>query len=254
MKKTILFISFIALIASCSSDYRVKTLRGESPTKEMYKFPLLDGGNPVICQSINNELSELYLNIQVGTEKESLFEKVWSSNVNSIPERTDIDFSVKHLDTRLYSLNITGFYIGAYLNEIDDYLNFDLRTGKRVQMDSLFTIEGKQEVIKRLSAYKRKLMNEKIDLALHKLNEVSLPMSEREHFAEMYDLYKNCPNQVDALNYIGFYKKKDSIYFRIESCALQYNKAVDEIGNFEFALPLSALKDQYSNYGRELLL
>lgn len=253
MKKTIFILALLAVFTSCSKNYRVKTMYAESPNKEIYNFPILEGGEPTICETINNRLTSLYLNLEMGDEKESLFERVWSADINSLPERTDLNYQVFRLDKKLYSVNITGMYVGAYLNPINDYRNFDLTTGEEIYLDTLFTKRGVDEMSSILCRNKKSLMSQKIKLSKEKLEQADISMNDREYYAEMYDLYNNCSSEIESLDFVSFYVRNDSLFFVVESCALHYNQAVDEIGNFEYGESVSKLHGKLSNYGKHLL-
>lgn len=252
--KTILRLLVISFFfVSCSREFQVQNRTGESPIKEMYSFPILVGGDEKICEAINNELSSSYLNLKLGEESKSIFEKIWSASEDQMPERTDLAYRVEYLGAKLYSVNITGFYVGAYLNPIDEYRNFDLRTGREIYLDTLFSPDGEQKICNELSLYKKGLLDEKIQFAREQMSKENMDMDERTQYAEMYDMYVNCSSTIDGLTPVSFYRKGDSLFFVLDPCSVHYNRGLDELGTFYFGQALSQLKPHLSSYGKDLL-
>lgn len=221
-----------------------------------YEFPLLKGKNEAITHSINNYLTSNFLDIQWGSQKESIFENVWATPSNSIPMLNDLSYKIHTLNDKIYALTLSAEGCGAYCEYFNQSFTFDIQTGKVIHQDTLFTEKGKAALLELLKTRKSKKILKWIDNLSDTLAQKTLSDEERADYKYAIELYQECVSNVEfhSLRYLDIRITATNFTIYSSPCFSHVNRALDELGTFKFDFITEEIKEWLSDYGRSVLL
>lgn len=257
MKLVILFFVLFCFGVVDAQDYYVEELSESNPSfpEDVYVFPIVKGGDPVVAQKMNAYLMENELNIKPGDQKISIFENVWRTEEKFMPDVSDLMFGVNFSNEKLMCISITGEACGAYCEEYENNYTFDLQTGNIVSLKELFTPDGQQELLRQINTYKREVLDKKI-AEIKSIIALDTLSSEEDvlYYQEMFYLYESCDANHGSLEYFEYVPSDEYIYIIAERCSSHVDQYVDELWDFEIEIPLSSNIGLLSEKGKEKLL
>ncbi len=237
----------------------VKEIKQKNPiTKEVYVFPnIIFNNSKTVEQKINNSLRSEILSVDSGTSVNKIFDQVWRTKEQS-PTLSDITYSVIRNSQSILSLSITAEGCGAYCETGTNYFTFNLKTGNKLSLDSIFTYQGITILVDSLNRSKTGKIKAKIReiQSIIKSNKFQKDKDQKEYYLEMLDLYKDCLNKRVSLEYMSNLKfvitnKRLKIYS--DRCSAHYNMAMDELWSFEYVADLKYWLKYLTSYGLGLM-
>ncbi len=221
-----------------------------------YQFPLLNLDDSMMNDKINSSLVADFLEIKLGEEKVSIFENVWATQENQIPPLNDLAYKIQLLNSKIYSLTLSAEACGAYCENFDLSYNYDVQTGKKINADTLFSEKGKASILELLKRRKAKKMVKYLDEIADSLASKNLSDDDEARYLKMQELYNNCIKEdyLHSLNYLDIRISKNTMTIILSRCSSHANRAIDELGSFEFTFILADIREWLSPYGLELLL
>lgn len=252
----LLFIFFIQLSFAQKHQFKIKEIVEVNPINknQTYKFPLLEGEKE-ISKKVNRDLIQSVLELDITQKHKSIFENIWTTKEKSIPNLSFLDYQINQLNDRVYSVTFHSEGCGAYCEEFDISFNYDVKTGNRIQLESLFSEEGKATILEKLN-------NQKIALIKETISKLELEKGKTNIRAEIVDytkriqLLKNCKDksEIDSLNYLDFKITENQIIIYSGRCSNHAMRALDEIGEFEYIFKTKNIKKLLSNFGKNILI
>ena len=255
MIKNILNLLLILIFFSCSSDenFSVKKIEETKPNSPelKYDFPLLVGKPLHINKKVNSEIFKDFLDIDINKEHKSIFENVWGTKENSISILSDLTYSINTLNKKMYSVTLNADGCGAYCEFFSTTYNYDLSNGHRIYLDSIFSKKGKKELLLLISSEKRK----EIESYILKINNEVVSKQDKNRLNQTIELYKNCLNSLpfNSLEFIDFKIIDKTIVLTSERCSNHAERALDELGDYQFIIKQSQINSLLNKYGKNIL-
>lgn len=236
----------------------IDTLDFYSPYQEktIYYYPVIRWECvPRVADSINHHLVR-YLGVEPGTESVNIFEKIIPRPYHGV---VDVSFTVQARNDRYINLRIESESCGANCKRGDDGLNYDLYTGRFIELPDLFTTEGERLMIDSLRTYTRRRITSFIAQLKAKLDD---PREDPDIIAETILIYEGC-NWLDEewgpfdregfLNEVDISISDDGITTTLDRCSAHVNRALDELWEHEYIVDIKQWKKHLSPYGRLVL-
>lgn len=260
MRKLDLILLFIIFSnAVLAQPVIVKELKQINPiTKETYRFPKIAIKNSLnTSEKINNTLRFEVLNTEAETPDSKIFESVWRT-VQQSPTIHDLSYTINSIDKSLLSLSITGQGCGAYCEGFVSYFTFNLKTGNKLTLDSLFTEEGIKALTDSLNFSKQNKLKAKITQIEHTLKTKSIRNDQwkYKYYSEMLKLYNECLSNNISTEYVknlGFVAKGKTLNVFTERCSSHYNMTLDELWTFKYIIRISTWQKHLTQYGKSLI-
>ena len=251
----LLFIFFIQLSVAQKHQFKIKEIVEINPTNknQTYKFPLLVGEKE-LSKKVNRDLIQSLLELNITEKHKSIFENIWTTKEKSIPNLSFLDYQINQLNDNVYSVTFHTEGCGAYCEEFDISYNYNIKTGKRIQLESLFSEEGKTIILEKLNKQKIGLIKEtisKLELEKEKTN----IRADIVDYTKRIQLLKDCKDksEIDNLNYFDFKITENQIIIYTERCSNHAMRALDEIGEFEYFFKTKDIKKLLSNFGKNVI-
>ena len=254
MIKNILKLFLILIIFSCNSDenFCVKKIEETKPNSPelKYEFPLLVGKSLHITKKINSAIIKEFLDLDINKAHKSIFENVWGTKEFSIPVLSDLTYGINTLNKKIYSVTLNADGCGAYCELFSTTYNYDLSNGNRIYLDSIFSIKGKKEILTRLSSKKRK----EIENYILKISNEDVSKQDKNRINQTIELYKNCLNNLpfNSLEFIDFKIIEKTIVLTSERCSNHAERALDELGEYQFIFKQSEITSLLNTYGKNI--
>ncbi len=228
-------------------------------TKEVYVFPkVIIPQHKSTADKINEVLLE-FLEIKKADVKKSIFENVWEpKNENCAWLYHDLGYKVLLNNATILVIDVWAEFGKHNTTNIEHYL-FDIETGNRVKLDSLFEESLKKNFAqilydKKDSIIKSYLITVEDSLIVHQRNKDTSSL-ERDNY--MLDGYKRCieshSSSENDLEYVGFYFLNNKLHFNLEQCFCWAANAYDELGDYHFEFTYKELEPYLSAYGKRIL-
>lgn len=240
-------------LTSCSQDFSVRKLVESNPhfPDDEYTFPILEGPNKTVTRKVNSFLVNEQLSIEFGQEKESIFENIWQKPDNPTARINYLTFKVNLLNEKLYTVTISGEYCGAYCEGYDMSYTFDLKKGDLLTLDTLFSENGQERLLRELTQHKRTLLERKIEEVKQITQSDTLDSGDEEYYRNMLDLYQNCDSKYADLKNFRYIPSQDSLQIIYGRCSAHYNRNVDELWYFNKSVSISEWSEELSEIGKE---
>ena len=261
MKQLLFFLSLF-LSTLLQGQAVIKEIKEINPNRksDKYIFPwVIIPGNKTATGRINNELIRHELEIEDRKKiKRSIFENVWATREQPTPMRSDFAYAVLNNDKRVLSMSVSAEGCGAYCEYATSYHSFDIRTGKKIILDSLFTPEGAKIICDSLTKGKRRMIGTEINALTDSLKDPAgrININDKERFERAKEMYEYCLELTDETNfeYLHFYFIKNTLFIIVEQCSAHMTRALDDIGDFKFSFRLKDWKNYLSGYATRLIL
>lgn len=256
--KTLLIFIVLSKFSFCQSAI-IKEIKQKNPLSgELYVFPnIILIKSDIVELKINNLLRSDILYIDTITAENKIFDQVWRVTDRS-EIVSDIAYKIKYNSGYILSLSITAQGCGAYCETGTDYFTFNLHTGNKITLDSLFSKDGIQTLADSLNLSKTKKLNAEIRNIRNKLKskKIETDKEEKELCTEMLELYTDCLTTKIDPEYVGdmkFVFKGESLSIYSDRCSAHHNMAIDELWIFEYKVNLSRWAKYLSPFGRKVI-
>jgi hypothetical protein len=258
MKRKLVLFFILLTNYSFGQTAIIKEIKQKNPiTKEIYVFPKIIIQNAKSIElKINNYLRTEILFADSGISENKIFNKVWRTNEQS-PTFGDITYKVFRNDKSILSISITGQGCGAYCETGTNYFTFNLNTGDKLTLESLFTKKGIYILVDSLNISKTKKIEAKIREIQNiiKSNNFLKDKNRKEYYLEMLDLYKNCLNRkidTEFVSDLRLIMTNKNLQIYSGRCSAHYNMAVDELWEFEYTVDVKVWIKYLTPYGFSL--
>ena len=257
MKTVIILCSLLTTCLAFSQSYSVDTVSEKCPyfPGEPYAFPILKGGDELVTNKINTHLTTDFLDKPYLDNEPGLFKEVWGTQDNPYPQLSEIDFEVK-ITNKIYSIEINALGCGAYCEQFHTTYSYDLNTGDLITLDTLIETILEAELLTFLELLKSNTINKQLLSIDEMCKNDSISEDNKAYYLEMKDMYNDCLrwSKYENLNYFEFIVKDGFIILESGRCSAHVNRALDEIGSFEFKFKIDKIEKYLSPYGKKLLL
>jgi hypothetical protein len=255
IKKNIFYLFVLFLSCTSKENFETIKIKEANPNflEQKYEFPLLKGKPISISKKINFEIIKDFLEVNINDNYQSIFENVWSTIENPIPRISDLSYNVNILNTKIYSITLTGETCGAYCEEFSDSYNFDLSKGNKITLEGLFTIEGKVELLQILSTKKKKIIENHLIKLKTKVNTSN--KEDEKYINSTIKLYEYCLEGIPfvSLEYFDFKVINNNIIITSDRCSNHAMRALDELGEYVYIFKKSDLNSFLNDYGIKIL-
>ena len=129
---------------------------------ELYIFPdIIVPNSKQISKRINFVLRSDILSVDSSNNGKHIFSQVWltDSQASTI---SDISFNIIQNSNNILSLSISAEGCGAYCEEFTRYYSFNLNTGNKLTIDSIFTNNGLSVLSDSINEFRRKKIKNEI--------------------------------------------------------------------------------------------
>ena len=248
MRKILYLLLAIILFTNCKTEeFTILNLRESKPKfpKQIFEFPVLNGKKN-ITDNINRQLIQSLFDINVKSDYKKVFQNAWATKESSLNNLSFLNYKIYALNEQLYSVTFYTEGCGAYCEEYEQSYNFDIKSGNKIILDSLFTLTGKKKFLKNISNQKSKEINNYITW---------LEKEQKSKENQSIELYRTCLKSLPfkSLEYIDFKIKKDSIILASDRCSNHAMRALDNLGDYTFTFHKSDLNILLNDYGKNLL-
>ncbi|WP_208155390.1 hypothetical protein [Winogradskyella pelagia] len=220
---------------------------------QSYEFPFLSGSNKVINDKINSIIISDLLDIEMGNEKLSIFENVWSTEKNKIPRLAFLKYKTEILNSEIYSVSFFGEGCGAYCEEFQSTYTFLLENGEQLNLENILSDSGQKRLLAELIKYKRELLDKAILSVENDMQNVNATKSDLEVFQMEIGLYKNCFLNYKSLEHFRFVPSDNVIDIYIDRCANHASRALDNVGITKFQLKINEWENEFTELGKSLI-
>lgn len=242
------FIIAICILISFQSQAQSvvvkKITRINKFTEEKFIFPVIIVPKSVDkTNKINNTLRKEILDVNILTPVEKIFDKVWQTKKNETLGTLNIDFEILFNTQWLLAIKFNEELCGAYCESHDSYYNFNLKTGNKITLFSLFNQAGQQKLLQYLDSSKISILKNKL-LEIQDTLKVITNTNRKDdidYYKEMIELYQVCLDNyhpIDDMTYLKFYLADSVITIYSNRCSAHYNRSLDEINEFEYKIDL----------------
>ncbi|KOY50466.1 hypothetical protein [Polaribacter dokdonensis] len=248
MRKILYLLLAIILFTNCKTEeFTILNLRESKHKfpKQIFEFPVLNGKKN-ITDNINRQLIQSLFDINVKSDYKKVFQNAWATKESSINNLSFLNYKINALNEQLYSVTFYTEGCGAYCEEYEQSYNFDIKSGNKIILDSLFTLTGKKKFLKNISNQKSKEINNYITW---------LEKEQKSKENQSIELYRTCLKSLPfkSLEYVDFKIKKDSIILASDRCSNHAMRALDNLGDYTFTFHKSDLNILLNDYGKNLL-
>lgn len=226
-------------------------------TKEVYTFPkIIMPEAKSVSDIINFQLQSDMLGVDSGVKEDNIFNKVWRT-IEQTPTFSDIEYEVIYNNNFILSLSISGQGCGAYCEETTNYFVFNLKTGRNLSLDSLFSKEGLIRIVDCINELRHKEISVKIKNIKDtlSLSYIQKDNAQLEQYGDMLKLYEECRDMKIELKYLNLQKfivmgKKVTVI--TDRCSNHYNMNIDDLWYFRYHFLMENYKYYLTDYGRSI--
>jgi hypothetical protein len=232
MKKIIYFLLLTLGSFNTFSQSSKLIVEDLKPTIDGNKFPIIKYKNDSKVEyKINTLLQIENLEHLPNNFKKNPFEKVVMGEEGINGSTQFYGYKKNTTPENILSLMINGEATGAYSEEFEMYYNFDLRTGKKINLNDIITESGITIITKKLN----KNVKQKIENFLAARKKGHKNKEQKDLLSDQMLLYTECLDNIEqtTIEYYKYYFKKDSITFVRERCSNHAMRAIDDLGGFE---------------------
>lgn len=220
----------------------IDTLRDVQPwaPHQAYSFPKVGIANrPSLAERINKDIALDLLEVDIDTLKGPLFEQVWGDAGGSLPRLSTLAWTAAQPLAYVLSIGFSGESCGAYCEGFSIHCNYDLRTGERLQFDSLFTHVGFVAVNDLVEKRWSMVVEREIALLEDTLRKHGRSAEEREELTASLNLYKTCLAERSGVRpYVeDFDMLRNELWLRVARCSAHVERDADTLGSVVMALP-----------------
>ncbi len=222
-----------------TKDLFIEKLKSPA-TEQVFPFIVYDA-HPNVARKINAFLQLEELEIIVGQNNEDPFRKLEENNYVVNYE----SWSKLRTVESILTLMLLGNATGAYSETFNHAYNFDLSSGKSINIEDFLTEEGLLLVKRKVIIHNQKLIADFI----HQIKSDSMNQFQKDQL----DLYANCIMD-DDYGFYTFYFSEATISFVRGRCASHAVRALDDLGEFVHTFTFEEIRPYLSDYGKSLLV
>jgi hypothetical protein len=225
-------------------QFGIMELTDTSRLETIYTFPILvSHGNDSAVARINRTLQQAELELEVGTQDSSIFEKIWPAE-DSFSGITEFGYRIIENSSKIFSIEFNKEGCGAYCEGFSSYYSFDANTGALLKLDQILTETGFHQLRKEVIEERRTLIQQSIEQA-----------DSTEEGMEMKEMYTQCLDYITELSFnpLAFYVDNGKIVLLGSRCSSHAQLAIDEIGEFENTRSTEQISGYLNSYGKSLL-
>jgi hypothetical protein len=228
-------------VAIAQTAFVVDAIRAVQPVppNELYTFPRITMPRaPQVAQRIQRDLCIDLLEVDPDTAEGHWFDHVWGDTSGSMPRLNSIDWNVTRPLSKVLCVEFSAEACGAYCEGFTLHRLFDLRTGTRLSMDTLFDATGQALIIDTLSHAWRTLVSAHLAAIRDSLAAAPSDSLMIDFFKEAEVLYSQClEERSDAAPYVTDLVVEDrSLAFYSARCSAHWNQNADELDPVHFEL------------------
>lgn len=212
--------------------------------QERYTFPRITmPGALQVAQRIQRDLSTDLLEVDPDTAEGQWFDMVWGDTSGGMPRLNSIDWSVTLPRPRILSVEFSAEGCGAYCEGFTVHRVYDLRSGQRLAVDTLFDAVALSEINDTLARAWHELVSDHLASIRDSLAAPPRDSLMRDFYKEAEELYAQCLEEhEEALPYItDLVVEGSALSFYISRCSAHWNQNADELDPVHFELSLTWL-------------
>lgn len=223
------------------------------------RFPFVSSPNATVAARINHLLFIDTFEVPAPARASDGLREVSADLWRSRPE---IDFKVQRNDGRIFSVTFAIEGCGAYCESYSTAYAFDAASGRRLDVEDIFTPAGRAELDKELKAGALTAIKAEISRLKNGKSDktpAGKPAAEEDRAAAI-KMYEDCARERQSPDYGSPLETRamdiqaKAVVFSSERCSNHAMRALDTVGNFTLRLAPEKLAPQLSAYGRYLLL
>ena len=235
-----------AAVGQAQVVVHVDTVRAERPwpPREVYDFPrVVLADRPAVADRINKYLCVEMLEVDPDTaEGPALFGRVWGDTVSGwMPRLNYLSWQVGRPRASVLQVDMAGEGCGAYCEGFETTFLFDLRDGRHLAFDTLFTAAGAADVRDTLGALWATRLGSYVDSLEQALVSGVPGPEEADHLRGTIALYRTCleergegPPHVHRVSL-----EAGALRCWIPRCASHVDQALDDLDPLSFLLPFA---------------
>lgn len=235
----------------------VDTIRAAQPWPPYaeYSLPrLVMPEHPEVATTINRHLAIDFLEADPDTAGDRLFDKVWGDTVTGwMPRLSYLEWEVHHPLPEVVDIELSAEGCAAYCEGFTRHYIYDLRDGRYLDYDSLFTPSGLVAVNDTLDKLWRSTLRTYVDSLEIGLSGPDLTPGDKEVAQLVAVLYLDClEERVDLAPYVEDVQPLTTgMRFFIARCAAHVNQNLDELDPVSFQLQygwlLTRIRPQFAD-------
>lgn len=208
-----------------------------------YTFPrLVLPASPAVATAINRHFSTMMLEVDPDTAGDALFDLVWGDSVSGgMPRLNDITWVVRHPLPEVVEIELTAEGCGAYCEAFTVRNIYDLRNGRYLPYDTLFSPEGLKALDDTLYQAWVDRLNGYILARIDDLADKEIDPEFVDQVRGSMELYRQCMDEravgdpyVEDLSIVA-----EGMSFSIARCAPHVVLELDELAPVSFTLSLA---------------
>lgn len=220
------------------------------PKTTQMVFPLVKmKNNPRVAEKINMYLQVTLLET-IPHAARNPFEKI-SKGTTSYQGFADFyDWKASPTPENILSVALSGDATGAYTENFTKYQNFDLRTGNRIDIQDVLTVEGEFFILEKCKTTIRK----RIKKILQQI-EKEIANNDEEYLKEQKELYLDYLEWLKEydMNWFSYSFEKNQILFIRGRCSNHAMRALDDLGTYKIPITYQELKPYLTDFGKSLI-
>lgn len=273
MRIFLLLSLFLAGLAQAAPDVSVRSLlfqgkneRGDTPAISM---PFVTMNDQKVAAKINDYLFIRQIGVLAPKQPGKFFSAAGGDRIAGM---ASLEYTVSRNDGRVLTIAFAGEGCGAYCEDYNTFYSFDIKTGRMLGADDLFTVPGMRSLAQKLSKERQSQYRQQL-ISLRK----ELKAAQKERKPKNQDAIDDLNNRI-ALNADCLGEGSDSAgtpaadlslstfrnymselagqAFNLTAgrCSNHAMRALDDVGEVTLTLPYAELKPYLTGYGKALLL
>ncbi len=233
-----------AAAAGAQPVLQVDTIRAVQPWEPHaeYTFPhLVLPERPAIAARIQRDLCIDLLEVDPDTAQGRYFDRVWGDTVGwTTPRLSYLEWTVRRPMPEVVEVELSAEGCGAYCEGFTTHDQYDLRSGRRLDYDSLFTPAGVSALNDTLLVLWKELLNAHIAQVVDSLADSEIDPEYVEFLKAELEMYREClDGRADDPYVEDLQVGPDGIRFFISRCAPHAWLNLDELDPVSFVLPFA---------------
>jgi hypothetical protein len=219
-----------------AQELQVDTIRTVRPwgRPEVYTFPhVVMPQRPGIAAAINKDLCVDLLEADPDTTLPGqLFSQVWGDTVTGwMPRLNSITWTTSRPFLNVFTVAFEAEGCGAYCEGFSTFRSYDLRSGRRLDFDSLLTPEGAYVVFDSLDHRWRRTVEAQIHFLEDTLRTPGMAPEYVDWGREALELYRSClEDRPEGQPYVGDIEPlKEGLRCWVARCSVHANRSVDDL-------------------------
>ncbi|WP_211461495.1 hypothetical protein [Collimonas silvisoli] len=252
-----------------SLTFQGKTERGDVVAANQIMMPFVTMTNQKVAAKINDYLFNGQFGVLAPRQPGKVFSAADGVAIDGMASQ---EFSVSRNDGRILTIAFENEGCGAYCENYQTYYSFDIKTGRMLDADDVFTASGMRALERRMvkerqSQYRELLISLRSELkAIQKAHDAKSQDTVND-LKERIELNSNCsgegthtdrtPGASEAAPMFKYYKSEfseDAFKLTAERCSNHAMRALDDVGAVTLTIPYAELKPYLTGYGTALLL